>query len=69
MSELGKKEKIELLIKLIEVGQEGTVRPDKGGGGVVRDAVYCKDSLKAIWNLLGDEDYLGFNDNIVTTIK
>ena len=75
--EESKLKEVELLIKLIEVGQAGSVRPDNGRSsdassvcnstGVVRDANYCKNHLQDIWSLLGSEKYFGFS-NAVTKI-
>jgi hypothetical protein len=65
----------ELLVRLIQIGQEGSVRPDLGSSsnsngvcnstGIVRDAGYCKDHLKNIWSLLGTERYFNYNTAVV----
>lgn len=59
----------ELLVELIRIGQEGSVRPDNGRAGsdgacnntgIVRDAGYCKPHLENIWKLLGSNEYFDF---------
>lgn len=68
------REEAKLLIELIKIGQEGTVRPDNGRAsdtgvcnstGVVRDANYCKAHLENIWALLGTETYFGYNKGLL----
>lgn len=66
-------EEARLLVELIRIGQEGSVRPDNGtkagdgvcnSTGIVRDANYCKSHLENIWSLLGQDKYFGFNNTL-----
>jgi len=69
----GEEKKARLLIDAIKVGQEGSVKPDNGSirgnsgscnsTGVVRDALYAKKYLDAMWRELAE--VLKFDSKVV----